>query len=204
MPLVIGKASQNIFIKVYVLLMLSFFFWVFTLCGVVVLGIGPAYRTIAEVFDQNQWEYRQYHFKDVWAVYKKVFKQANLEFWGFAAVSAILGYNLYLALQLKVIWMLVITFILIFALLLVASLWLFLNGVHSHYDVSFKPALRLAAGQFFASFPRLLLFWAGLIIIIVVSAKWPGLILFLSVPGVLVWTSYMSTKWYKFVDKQVK
>ena len=196
----LGQATQNVFTKVYVMLILSFYFWVLTVAGLVIAGVGPALRTVAEIYDHHGWQYREYHWHESWQTFKQVFKAANMQWWGFAIVGAILSESLYLALQFKVGWMLFIIFILIFALLLCLALGMFTMVLQSHYDVTFKVALRLAVSQFFSSFPRLLLFLGGLLMIVVFTIKWPGLILFMTVPALVLWTFYISAMWFAFVD----
>ena len=44
----LGKALETLFIRVWVVMKLTFYFWIYTLMGAIVLGIGPAYKTVNE------------------------------------------------------------------------------------------------------------------------------------------------------------
>ncbi|MFD1411011.1 YesL family protein [Lapidilactobacillus gannanensis] len=197
----IGQATQSAFTKVYVVFLMTIFFWVYTLAGLVVLGIGPALRAVTEMFMDNQWQYREYHFKAGWRQFKTDFWHVNLHSWTFLGIIAILVYNLYLSTQLKFSWILIVQFLIIFAIALTFSMGIFTLLLRSRYDVSFKNAVKLAAAQFFDNFPRLLLFLVATIAVIAAAAKWPGLILFLAPGTYIVVANWFSRKWYTKIDQ---
>ena len=196
----IGQTAQNVFIKVYVIFLMTIYFWIFTVAGLVVLGIGPSLRAVTEMFMDNQWQYQNYHLKDGWRQFKTNFWQINLHAWLFLGVLAILAYNLYLSTQIKEAWILIIQFIIIFAIAMAFSLGIFTLLIRSRYDVSFANALKLAAAQFFSNFSRLLLFLIMTIALIMAAAKWPGIILFLAPGAYIVFANWFSRKWYKQID----
>lgn len=197
----IGRASQNLFTRVYVLLIMTIFFWIYSLAGLFILGIGPAARAVTEMFMDHRWNYREYHFKQGWQQFKTDFWQVNLHAWLFLGVLAVLIYNLYLSTQLKFAWMLIVQFIIIFAIALTFSLAIFTLLLRSHYEVVFKDALKLAVAQFFDNFPHLLLFIVATIAVIIVARKWPGLIIFLAPGAYITVADWFSKKWYLKIDK---
>lgn len=196
----IGQTVQNVFIKVYVIFLMTIYFWIFTVAGLVVLGIGPSLRAVTEMFMDNQWQYQNYHLKDGWRQFKTNFWQINLHAWLFLGILAILAYNLYLSTQIKEAWILIIQFIIIFAIAMAFSLGIFTLLIRSRYDVSFANALKLATAQFFSNFSRLLLFLIMTIALIMAAAKWPGIILFLAPGAYIVFANWFSRKWYKQID----
>ena len=46
----LGKALETLFIRVWVVMKLTFYFWIYTLMGAIVLGIGTSYKTVNELF----------------------------------------------------------------------------------------------------------------------------------------------------------
>lgn len=200
----LGRGFQNFFIKIYVLMILNLWFWGYTLIGLGVLGVGPALRTISESFFLHGWKYREYHMKESWQLYKQSFWRSTAHFWLFGAVFALLAWNLYLSTQMAFGWVAFIQFILIFAILLTVSTGLFTLAIVSRYEISFKLALKLALAQIFSNFGRLLVFVAGVGLIIAATVKWPGTGLFLSISGVVVWTHILSGKWYAKIDTQLE
>ncbi|WP_461226231.1 YesL family protein [Lacticaseibacillus suihuaensis] len=199
----LGRGINSVFTKVFIMLILNLQFWLFTIMGLVVLGVGPALRTITELFAANEWQLGEYHFKDSWHLFKAHFWQANGHFWLFGAVFGILGYSLYLSTQLKFGWMLFIQFIIMFAMLLCATSGLFTLSIESHYEISLKNAFRLAIAQFFQNFLQLLVYFGGLGVIAILTAKAMGLIVFLSIAAVVVWTHMQSSRWYAQIDAQL-
>lgn len=197
----VGQAAQNIFVKVYVIFLMTIYFWIYTLAGLVILGIGPSLRAVTEMFMDNQWQYQNYHFKDGWRQFRTDFWRVNLHAWLFLGIIAILAYNLYLSTQIKSAWILVIQFIIIFALAMTFSLGIFTLLIRSRYDVDFKNALKLATAQFFSNFSKLLLFLIVTIAIILITAKWPGLIIFLAPGAYVVFANWYSRKWYAKIDE---
>lgn len=197
----IGQAAQNIFVKVYVVILMTIYFWIFTFAGLIVFGIGPSLRAVSELFMDNKWLYQNYHFKDGWRQFKTDFWRVNLHAWLFLGILAILAYNLYLSTQIKSSWILVIQFIIIFVIAMTFSLGVFTLLTRSRYDVSFKNALKLSIAQFFSNFSQLLFFLVATIILIMITAKWPGLILFIAPGAYIVFANWFSRKWYIKIDK---
>ncbi|WP_178196234.1 DUF624 domain-containing protein [Ligilactobacillus sp. Marseille-Q7487] len=199
----LASVMQNVFVKIYVILRLNLIFWLFTLIGGVVLGIGPALRTVTEQFMDNRYEYQAYHFKDAWQTYKKYFVVANLHFYLFAVVFFILIYNLYLSLQIRQAWILFVQFILVFALVLTFVSAAFTLDLLSRYDTNLKSALKLALGHFFADFKDLLVYLIGIVVLVVVTKLWPGFILFITIATFIVWTDWSSRKWHQKIDQMI-
>ncbi len=51
----IGRAADKIFTRVFIFLIMTVYFWIYTVAGLVVLGIGPAFRTVTEMHMDKQW-----------------------------------------------------------------------------------------------------------------------------------------------------
>ncbi|WP_040535913.1 YesL family protein [Schleiferilactobacillus shenzhenensis] len=199
----LGKMSQKVFVQVYVMLLLNLYFWAFTLIGGVVLGVGPALRAITELYLDSQSDYQNVKFRKGWAYFKKYFKIANGQFYLFAGIEAVLIFNLVLSTELHGLWVLMIQFILIFAI----AAGIVLGGntllLVSKFAVDTKNALKLAFGQFLSNFPKFLVTLAGLAGILVASFLWKGLIIFLTVSVMIKWFNHCGQPWYARVDKML-
>jgi len=199
-----GKAADRIFTRIFIFLIMTVYFWIFTFAGLVIFGIGPAFRTITEMHMDKQWDYRAYSFKEGWHRFKTDFWRTNLHAWYFIGAGLMLAYNLYLSLSIHTLWIVFVQFIIVAALVFDFSLTIFTVMLRSRYDVSFKNAIKLAIMQFFSNFTQLLVFIVATIVLIVVSLKWPGMILFLS-PGIyMVGAGALSRRWYEKIDKMLE
>lgn len=199
-----GRAADRIFTRIFVFLIMTVYFWILTVAGLIVLGIGPAFRTMSEMYMDNEWDYKKYSFKTAWSRFKTDFWQANWHTWIFLGTGIVLAYNLYLSTTVNQAWMLFVQFIIVAALIFDFSLAMFTTMIRSRYDVTFKDAVKLAVVQFFSSFMQLLVFIVVTITMIVISLKWPGLIIFLS-PGIYMFaTDILSHQWYAKIDKMLE
>lgn len=201
--MVLGRGINQFFTKVFVILILNLMFWLYTLLGLVVLGIGPALRVISELFAAHEWAFGDYHMAEAWQLFKQYFRLANGHFWLFGALAALLSYSLYLSTQLPWGFVVFIQFIIIFAILLTIVAGLFTLALESHYEVQLKLAIKLAVGQFFHNFMQLLVFVMGLLAIVMITVKIPGLIPFVSVAAAVIWTHLSSQHWYAQIDAQL-
>ena len=201
----IGQAADKIFSRVFIVLIMSVYFWVYTVAGLVVLGIGTAAKTVTEMYMDYEWDYRRYSFKNGWHRFKTNFWRINLHTWLFLGAGAILTYNLYLSTTIKgAYWMLFVQFIIIVALIFDFCLGIFTLMLRGRYDVTFKDAVKLAIVQFFNNFTQLLVFVVMTIVLVMISMKWPGMILFLS-PGIyMVVADILSKQWYAKIDKMLE
>ena len=54
-----GKIIEFIFTRVYVAMLVTGIFWVLTICGGVLLGVGPASATIMSLYAENGMTYKE-------------------------------------------------------------------------------------------------------------------------------------------------
>ncbi|WP_076800501.1 YesL family protein [Latilactobacillus curvatus] len=200
----IGQATQTIFTKVYVLFLMTIYFWFYTLLGLVVFGIVPALHVVTELFMENQWVYQRYRFKSGWQLFRQDFWRVNRNAWGFIGIILILMYSLYLSTQLNFAWMVMIQFLIIFGITLTFCVGIFTLLLRARYEVSMRNAVKLACAQFFSSFYQLLFFIAATIAIVLAAKKWPGLILFFLPGTYVVLANWLSRGWYQKIDRQLK
>ena len=199
----LSEQTQKAFIKIYVLLILNLEFWFFSLMGLIVLGIGPALRTITEQFLTYGYDYRQYSFKKLWYFYWKIFWQANSRALPLLALMLFLFYDIYLTSQIKAAWMLPVVFLIIFVLFITCMVAINVLLLDSNFEIEFKNVFKLAFIQFFSDIRALGLCLTGLIIISALTALWPGLLLFLTFSTTVVWANHSYRNWIKQIDGKI-
>ncbi|WP_412989145.1 YesL family protein [Pediococcus siamensis] len=199
----ISLGLQKIFIRSYVLIKLSLLFWLYAFAGGLLLGIGPALLTIADLYKQHHWHYERIKVREGWQLFKHNFKRGNLYFYLFVATMTGLSYNLYLSVQSRGLVFILTDFIIIFGLLIVLSMFHFGIWLTANYELSFQALIKLAFIQFFNNFWEVIKLLAGLGAIFLLTYKFPGLILFGSIPGMLLWTAFVSKKWVTKLEKAV-
>lgn len=192
----LGKAMETLFIRVWVMMKLNLFFWLFSAAGGVVFGIGPALKVISELFVAHGFEYKEITLKEGWQLFKHHFQRGNVLFWGFTMIAAFLAYNLYLSLQVQGLLFLMIDFILVFALLYLFATFMYVLIFDANYDISLGHLVRLGFTSNFSSFITFLKMIIGSGVILGFTWKYKGLILFGTVALLFIW-NYLTTKYWR-------
>lgn len=196
----ISETVQNVFVRIYCLLLLNFYFLAFSVLGLGLFGVGPAARMVVELYLDANWDYQELHFKSAWAYFKQYFWLGNAEAWSVLGILLVFAYNLWLSTQLTGLWVLLIQFILLFAMVMTAVIALYWLATQSQYDVGWRDALTLSIAQFFQNFPTTLLTIGGLVVILAVTRFFPGLLAFLTFAVLLLWPVWRSKRWFAHVD----
>lgn len=196
----LGQQMQVVFNRVFVMMIINVYFLIYSLAGLIIFGIGPAFRAVSELYLDGGDDFRKYSFKRGFGYFKKYFVQANIHALSMILILGFLAYNFYLALQIKFGWMIVVEFLIIAAFILIYGIGIFTWLALTRFDISYKNALKLSVMQFFSNFGRLLLFVGLNIGLIFATAKWPGLILFLSFGIFVVLNTWISKDWFTKVD----
>lgn len=200
----LGKALETLFIRVWVVMKLTFYFWIYTLMGAIVLGIGPAYKTVNELFYLYDFEYKEITFKRGWETFKQTFVRGNVLFGLFLAGTFLLGYNLYLSVQIQGILFLITDFILIFSLLYIYSTYQYSLILDSEYEISIPNLLKLSFVSGFSSFSTFLKLLIGGGIIFWLTWNYKGLILFGMIGLLTVWNGLVTKQWREKLDMQLE
>lgn len=200
----LGKALENFFIRVWVMMKLNLFFLLFSLAGGLVLGIGPAWKSISELFIAYQFDYKEITFSEGWILFKENFKRGNALFWFFSGISAFLAYNLFLSLQVKGLGFLVIDFILIVALLYLFASFQYGLIFDSSYDMSFKNLIKLSFISNFSSFSAFLKVIGGSVGILALTWRYKGLILFGTTALLLMWNYFATKNWREEIEEKLE
>ncbi|HEO8418224.1 TPA: DUF624 domain-containing protein [Yersinia enterocolitica] len=190
----IASFLTTFFNRFYVVLRLNLYFWLLTIMGGGIFGIGPAFLTIVKLFQACRWDYQELTWKNVFSTFKSSYKRGNFFFGGFLLLGVILSYNLYFSLQINHLLFLIIDFLLIFALFLMAISFLFTLFVESQYEATIKNVWKLALLLFFMDFWTLLKLGGLFAAISILTFYNPALILFGSVSLFIILASSISKK----------
>ena len=189
----ISKGIETAFHKVYYLIKLSLYFWGLSFIGLLLFGITPAMMASIEAHNDANWDYDQLKWSTLFSHFKEYFKKGNQVFFIYFSVLLILGYNLYLSLQPKGLFFLVLDFILIFVLFLLTLSFLINIAIVLTFDISVVNSMKLALIQFFTHTKECFLLIFGIVMVSIITIKFPGLILFIST-GFLAIVISTSTK----------
>lgn len=199
----LGSMFENVFNRCFVLIKLNLFFWLMTVMGLVVTGVGPALMTINELFTEHQWDHTKMTFKSMIQLFKKNWKRGNQLFYLFFASGAIIGYNLFLAVQMQGIVFLVLDFFLIFAVMVVLLSYNYALALNSRFEMDFLDLIKLAFITFFANFFMVLKSLGGLALVLLLTYKFPGLILFATIALVQIVIVFVAKNWLELVEEKM-
>ena len=199
----LGNMFENVFNRCFVLIKLNLYFWVLTVVGLVVTGVGPALMTINELFTEYQWEHSEMTIKRTLQLFKRNWKVGNQLFLLFFASGLIISYNLFLAVQMQGLLFLVLDFFLIFILLAVFLSYNYALALNSRFEMAFFDLVKLALMTFFANFFMVLKSLGGLAVVLFLTYKFPGLILFGAVALVQIVIIFVAKNWFDQVEEKM-
>ncbi|OTN89105.1 hypothetical protein A5819_001597 [Enterococcus sp. 7E2_DIV0204] len=200
----VGKALETLFIKVWVIVKLNLFFWLFSCCGLIVAGVGPALKTVNELFISHEFNYKEITLKDGWNTFKKNFVRGNLLFYGLGLLLSILAYNLFLSVQIQGIAFLMIDFLLVFAMIYGIVTYQYTLLLDSYYEIGLKNLLKLAFISTLSNFTNLLKIAIGVSLIVFITWKFKGLILFGTVSMIQIWSFTATKSWRQTIDQRLE
>ncbi|ALS36251.1 putative membrane protein YesL [Enterococcus rotai] len=200
----VGKALETLFIKVWVIVKLNLFFWLFSCCGLIVAGVGPALKTVNELFVSHEFNYKEITLKDGWNTFKKNFVRGNLLFYGLGLLLSILAYNLFLSVQIQGMAFLMIDFLLVFAMIYGIVTYQYTLLLDSYYEIGLKNLLKLAFISTLSNFTNLLKIAIGVSLIVFITWKFKGLILFGTVSMIQIWSFTATKSWRQTIDQRLE
>lgn len=199
----IGKALEEFFIPIWVVVKLTLIFWLLALSGLLVLGIGPAFKVVTELYLEHGFEYKLISVKQAYQVFKRDFLRANLIFWFYTALSLLLAYNLYLSVQIQGLMFIVIDFILFFGITYLMTAFEYSMIFDSQFDISFGNLLKMSFISNFISFKTYLKLLFGIVVICVLTWRFKGLILFGLIGLLQVYSLSVTKDWRLKIEEQL-
>lgn len=195
---------QRLFYIIWAIVKLNLYILAFTLAGAVVLGAGPAFQSANDILVESGMDYQKITFSGMWERFKSNFKRGNILFWIYAVVFFVLGYNLYLASQIKGLLWFVLSFVLAFAVILLMVIYLYVVQYETVYDISIGNLIKLAFISVFLNFGTFLKVLFGLASILVVTWFFKGLLLVATFSLFLVWSGYATKDIRQIVDGKLE
>jgi uncharacterized membrane protein YesL len=200
----VGKALETLFIKIWVIIKLNLFFWLFSCCGLLILGVGPAFKTVNELFVRHEFHYKEITLKEGWSSFKQNLLRGNLLFYGLGIVLTILGYNLFLSVQIQGLLFLVIDFILVFGMIYALVTFQYTLLLDSYYEISLFNLVKLAVISTLSSFMNLLKIAIGISLILLITWKYKGLFLFGTFSMIQIWSFTATKSWRQTIDQRLE
>ncbi|ALS02022.1 hypothetical protein ATZ33_11695 [Enterococcus silesiacus] len=200
----VGKALEALFIKVWVIVKLNLFFLLFSCCGLLVAGIGPALKTVNELFISHEFNYKEITLKEGWNSFKQNFIRGNMLFYGTVLLLAVLAYNLFLSVQIQGLVFLMIDFLLVFAMIYAVVTFQYTLLLDSYYEIGLNNLLKLAFISTLANFTNLLKIAIGLCVILFITWKFKGLILFGTFSMMQIWSFTATKSWRQTIDQRLE
>ena len=186
-----GKFLEFVFNRFFLGMIVTAFFWLFTLAGGVVFGLAPASATLMSLYAEHGYTYRAYSLKEAWELYKSNFVKSNLAFYSFVFVDLVLVYGLYLLVQLphQTIFHLLATFLNILVVAFVFLAYTVSLKLQVHYVLSYRNNVKLALIGIFMNLPAIAKVLFGTVMLVGVGYYMPALLFFV---GIGVWHFFIS------------
>lgn len=188
---------------VWLIVKLNLLFVLFSLCGLVVFGVGPALQMMNDLFVESEFDYKEITFHKAWISFKSHFVRSNQLFWLYNGCLAILFYNLYLSVQLKGLLWLIIDFLLLTMSLLIFVSYQYVLVYESEYELPILQLIKLSCISVFLSFSSFLKLLIGIAMILGFSWGMKGLFLFATFALWTVWNNVATKHNREFVEKRL-
>ena len=175
-----GKLVEWIFQRVYMAMLASAIFWVLALCGGLVFGLAPAGCVLMTLFQQYRYDYKKYHWKEAWDLFKENFLATIKVFFTLLVVQALLSYGIYLLIQLphQTIFYLLLTIANLLFLLLAPAVYAVYLKLQVFFEFSYKNSLKLSLIGVFLNISAMLKLLLGTILLLIASYFMPALLFF--------------------------
>lgn len=197
----ISRAVQQVFIKAYTIIKLNLFFWGLSFCGGLILGVGPAFLVINELYYDYGFHYGQVSWKIAWQLFKENFIEGNKLFYGFLVIVSLLSYSLFLSVQLHGLAFILTDFIIAIVLLSTICIYAYMLSIKVSFEINLINSFKLACAHFFFNFFDNMKELIGLAVIIGITYKFSGLILFANFSLMIVYTQFVGRSWQVHVEE---
>ncbi|HEP1462383.1 TPA: YesL family protein [Streptococcus pyogenes] len=178
---------------IWKMIQLTLIFHLLSLAGLIVFGVGPAWKTIVTLFLKTPQEENHYSLKRAVQLWKSYFKEANLRFGLFALTFLFLTFNLHWAVQFPSLFWFTVSFLIVIAMVWLTMTYLYMVFYAVSYEINLWNNMKLAFISVFLSFKSFLLMLSVLLGITLVTWQYKGLYLFLTF-GALVFCLDFVTK----------
>lgn len=188
---------------IWFIVKLNLLFVLFSFCGLIIFGVGPALQMMNDLFVDSEFDYKEITIKKAWVSFKSHFVRSNQLFWLYNGCLAILFYNLYLSVQLKGLLWLIIDFLLLTMSLLIFVSYQYVLVYESEYELPMLQLIKLSFISVFLSFSSFLKLLIGIAVILGFSWGMKGLLLFATFALWTAWNNIATKHNREFVEKRL-
>lgn len=140
------KLADVVFSRLLFLMKISVMYMLLVLAGGIVFGLSPASATLLTLYHDKGLQTERYQFKEAFALFRSVFKDANLVFYLFWGVGMLLAYGTYLTVQLpQHIGLIILSIINVFLILYLFCAYMVYLKLQIYYDCRLSQAIKLSA-----------------------------------------------------------
>ncbi len=200
----VATTITNVFERVYTVMKMSLMFWVLTLMGGVVLGVGPAFLVLMDLYHEHGWEYRGYAWRNLVSLFKTHFKRGNALFYTVLFPQILLGYNVYLATQVKHPLFFVLDFILIAMFIFLSIAYIYALVLNAAFEIDFYNLIKLSVISVFVNFFKIFRILMLMMCVLALTYRYKGLILFGSIGIYIALMHWSLNGWIHEVDEKIE
>ena len=200
----VATTITNVFERVYTVMKMSLMFWVLTLMGGIILGVGPAFMIIMGMYHEHGWEYRAYAWGNLGILFKTHFKRGNALFYSVLLPQILIAYNIYLATQVRHPLFFVLDFMLIAMIIFLSIAYIYGLMIQASYEIDFYNLLKLSVISVFVNFFKIFRILMLMMCVLALTYRYKGLILFGSVGLFIVLMHWSLRGWIQEVDEKIE
>lgn len=200
----ISNGLDKLFRGCWLIIKLNLFFILFSLLGGIVLGVGPAFQMVNDLLELSNLDYKEVTFPKAFERWKAHFLRNNAFFWSFLVLFGLLGYNLYLSVQIKGLIWLMIDFILMTGMIFLVVWYQYIILYETSYEIPVVDLIKLGFVSLFLSFGTFWKLLFGSALILVITWKMKGLLLFATFSLFIVWSRIATRKNREEVEKRLE
>ncbi|MGX7031045.1 YesL family protein [Vagococcus zengguangii] len=188
---------------VWGLVKLNFMFLAFSLLGGVVLGVGPAMLMVNDLILEYRLQSQQITWREGFERWKANFIRGNQIFYLYVLISAVLIYNLYICVQIKGLAWLILSFLLLFFTFMIGMVFLYMININSSFEISIVNLFKLSFATVFLNLGTFIKLITMIGLVLFLSWKMKGLLLFMTFSGLLFLTTLVIKKQVAHVRLQL-
>lgn len=200
----VATTITNVFERVYTVMKMSLMFWVLTLMGGIILGVGPAFMIIMGMYHEHGWEYRAYAWGNLGILFKTHFIRGNALFYSVLLPQILIAYNIYLATQVRHPLFFVLNFMLIAMIIFLSIAYIYGLMIQASYEIDFYNLLKLSVISVFVNFFKIFRILMLMMCVLALTYRYKGLILFGSVGLFIVLMHWSLRGWIQEVDEKIE
>ncbi|PCS01032.1 DUF624 domain-containing protein [Lactococcus fujiensis] len=199
----VGRALEILFTRVWTVVKLTLIFWLLSICGGFIFGIGPALKVITEQYMAHGFDWKSISWKESFKMFKADFWKANALFLITLFFFLLLSYSLFLSVQIKGLIFFIIDFMLIFAIFILFVAYEYALIIGSQYRIELINLVKMSIISCFSSFSTFWKMTIGSFCILVLTWQFKGLILFGIVGLMQIYNAHVTKKWRNKIDEKL-